>query len=79
MYNRMMIESYREQFPPGTIIELTASIDDLYSPKPIGSQFHVRFMDDMLQLHGQWLPPQQGGLAVSIMEDAFNVVGYEPW
>jgi hypothetical protein len=31
-------------------------------------------MDDSYQLHGHWLPPASGGLAVIIEEDSFKIV-----
>lgn len=62
------------RYPAGTIIELTEPINDLYTPKPVGSRFEVDFIDDILQLHGSWLPPEKGNMAVSIEEDSFIIV-----
>lgn len=66
--------TYSAQYPKGTIIELTAPIDDEYSPKPIGSRFQVEFIDDAFQLQGSWLPPESGTIAVLIEKDSFKVV-----
>lgn len=66
---------YEARYPHGTIIELTAPIEDPYgSSKPVGAQFKVDFIDDSLQLHGSWLPPHSGSLAVLIEHDKFQVV-----
>ena len=45
-----------------------------YSPKPVGSRFKVDYIDDALQLHGVWLPPQSGSMAIIIEQDKFKVV-----
>lgn len=65
---------YSARYSDGTIIELTAPIDDEYSPKPAGSRFQVEFVDDALQLQGHWLEPQRGSLAVVIEVDSFKIV-----
>jgi hypothetical protein len=67
-------EVYEEMYPAGTIIELTAPIEDPYSPKEIGDRFKVVCLDDMLQLHGAWLAPAKGSIAVVIGQDSFKVV-----
>ncbi|MBQ8198953.1 MAG: DUF4314 domain-containing protein [Lachnospiraceae bacterium] len=66
---------YSARYPHGTVIELTAPIEDPYgSSKPVGARFKVDFIDDSLQLHGSWLPPHSGGLAVLVEHDKFQVV-----
>lgn len=65
---------YSARYPHGTIIELTESIQDPYSPKPVGSRLKVDYVDDALQLHGVWLPPQSGSIAVIIEKDKFKIV-----
>ena len=66
---------YSARYPHGTVIELTAPIEDSYgSSKPTGSRFIVDFIDDSLQLHGSWLPPQSGSIAVLIEYDKFKIV-----
>lgn len=65
---------YSARYPKGTIIELTAPIEDEYSPKPIGSRFRVDFVDDALQLQGVWLPPARGSIAVIIEHDEFRII-----
>lgn len=62
------------RYPVGTIIELTEPINDRFTPKPVGSRFEVELIDDQLQLHGRWLPPERGSMAVSIEEDHFKIV-----
>ena len=65
---------YEMRYPAGTIVELTAPIMDPYTPKSVGSRFRVDRIDDMLQLHGSWLPPEKGSMAISIEEDSFKIV-----
>ena len=66
---------YSARYPHGTIIELTEPIEDPYgSSKPVGSRFKVDFIDDSLQAHGSWLPPERGSIAVIIEEDSFRIV-----
>ena len=68
-------ELYSMRYPHGTVIELTSPIDDPYGgSKPAGARFEVDFIDDALQLHGHWLPPYSGCLAVIIGHDSFKVV-----
>ena len=66
---------YSARYPHGTVIELTAPIKDPYgSSKPVGARFKVDLVDSALQLHGHWLPPQSGSMAVNIEVDSFIVV-----
>jgi hypothetical protein len=67
-------EMYEKLYPAGTIIELLEEIEDPYTPKPAGAWFEVSGIDDELQLHGRWLPPERGSLAVDIKHDKFKVV-----
>lgn len=66
---------YSMRYPKGTVIEFTEPIEDSYGgSKPTGSRFRVEYIDDMLQLHGVWLPPQSGSIAVLIEHDRFKIV-----
>lgn len=67
-------EVYAMRYPKGTVVELTEPIDDPYTPKPVGARFKVDHIDDMLQLHGHWLPPERGSMAISVEEDSFKIV-----
>ena len=67
-------EMYSMRYPSGTIIELTATIEDKYTPNPVVARFKVDLVDSALQLHGHWLPPQSGSMAVNIEFDSFIVV-----
>ena len=67
-------EMYEARYPSGTIIELTAPIEDKFSPKPVGARFKVDFIDDQYQIHGVWLPPEKGSIAVIIEHDQFKIV-----
>lgn len=61
---------YMARYPKGSVLELTAPIDDPYSPKPVGS----RYIDDALQIHGEWLAPASGSIAIIIEQDSFKIV-----
>lgn len=63
---------YEARYPRGTIVELTADIDDPYTPKKAGDRFSVGCIDDALQLHGSWL--NGGSMAIVIEQDSFRVV-----
>ena len=65
---------YAARYPSGTIVELTEPIEDKYSPKPVGARFKVECIDDALQLHGVWLPPQSGSISIIIEKDKFKIV-----
>lgn len=67
-------EVYEARYPAGTILELTAPINDPYTSKPVGARFKVSKVDDAGQLHGIWLPPQHGSIAVDIEHDKFIIV-----
>ena len=64
----------RTSIKRGTIIELTAPIEDPYSPKPVGARLQVSGIDDANQIHGHWLPPETGCLAVIIGVDEFKII-----
>lgn len=61
---------YEEKYV-GRVIELTQPIADPYTPKPIGSRFHVTSVDDCYQLHGYW--EDGGSMAVNVELDHFKV------
>lgn len=65
---------YEARYSAGTVVELTEPIDDPYAPKPIGSRFRVDSVDDAFQLHGSWLPPNRGSMAINIEYDHFKIV-----
>lgn len=67
-------ELYRMRYPKGTIIELTAQMEDPFTPKPVGSRFEVAYVDDANQLQGHWLAPASGSIAVIIGVDQFRVI-----
>lgn len=60
------------RYPHGTILRLTAPIDDTYTPKAEGELFEVDFIDDDLQIHGRWL--SGGSMALVIGKDKFEIV-----
>ncbi len=65
---------YEMRYPAGTVVELTKPINDPHTPKPVGARFLVELIDDMLQLHGHWLAPESGSMAISIEADSFKIV-----
>lgn len=60
------------RYPHGTILRLTAPVDDPYTPKAIGDLFEVDFIDDAMQIHGRWL--NGGSMALIIGKDQFEIV-----
>ena len=44
---------YKEEYPPGTRLQLIA-MEDPYDPVPDGTKGTVEFVDDMGQLHMKW-------------------------
>ena len=71
MFNREKINRLKEQYPPGTRIELLA-MEDPYSPIPPGAQGTVSTVDDAGQLHMVWDTGRT--LAVIPGEDSFRVI-----
>lgn len=65
---------YEARYPAEIIVELTEPIDDPYTPKSIGARFRVDSVDDAFQLHGSWLPPNRGSMAIDIEYDHFKIV-----
>lgn len=62
----------------GRTVRLTAPIEDPYgASKPTGARFKVEMIDDALQMHGHWLPPETGSIAIDIEHDSFEVVSDE--
>ena len=47
------VKRIREQYPPGTRLQLD-HMDDPYAPIPPGTQGTVDFVDDAGQVHMQW-------------------------
>ena len=47
------VERIREQYPPGTRLQLE-HMDDPYAPVPPGTQGTVAFVDDAGQVHMEW-------------------------
>ena len=48
----MLVAQYRAMYPAGTVLELTAPINDEYTPKDVGNRFIVSGVDDIGQIHG---------------------------
>ena len=71
MLNREQIEHIKEQYPPGTRIELL-SMEDPYAPVPPGTRGTVSTVDDAGQLHMLW--DNGRTLAVIPGEDSFRVI-----
>lgn len=56
------------------ILELTALINDPYSPKPAGARLKVEYIDSIGQIHGVWLPPHGGSIAIIPEVDHYIVI-----
>lgn len=65
---------YSARYPKGSVLELTEPINDPYSPKPVGSRLKVEYIDDALQIHGEWLFPASGSIAIIVEKDSFKIV-----
>jgi hypothetical protein len=69
---REQLNRIKEQYPIGTVIELTADMNDAYNPIPKGMRGEVIDIDDIGTLHMKW---QNGsGLGVIPSEDSFKVI-----
>jgi len=71
MYDPKKIERLKEQYPPGTRIELI-NMNDPYSPVPAGTQGTVDHVDDGGALHMAW----DNGRTLGVIpgEDQFKVL-----
>ena len=66
------IEQYREHYPKGTVLRLTADLDDPYRPKKAGDVCVVDYIDDAGKIHVRW---ESGGtLSLIIGVDSFEKV-----
>lgn len=69
---REQVNRIKERYPIGTVIELTADMDDTYHPIKQGMRGEVIGTDDIGTLHMKW---QNGsGLGVVVGEDSFKVI-----
>ncbi|MEA5084309.1 MAG: DUF4314 domain-containing protein [Lachnospiraceae bacterium] len=69
---REQVNRIKERYPIGTVIELTADMDDPYHPIKQGMRGEVIGTDDIGTLHMKW---QNGsGLGVVVGEDSFKVI-----
>lgn len=69
---REQVNRIKERYPIGTVIELTADMNDTYNPIPKGMRGEVIGIDDIGILHMKW---QNGsGLGVVVGEDSFKVI-----
>ena len=66
------VEQIREMYPIGTVIELTADMDDKYAPIAKGTQGEIVSIDDVGTLHMKW----QNGRSLGVVpcEDSFKVI-----
>lgn len=70
--SREQVEKIKEQYPVGTVVELTAEMDDPYSKVEVGMQGEIIDIDDIGTLHMNW---QNGsGLGLVVGEDSFKVI-----
>lgn len=71
---RRQAERIKENYPPGTRIELI-SMEDPFAPIPSGMRGTVKVVDDMGQLHMHW--DNGRSLAVVPGEDSFRKLTQE--
>lgn len=67
--NRQMAPRIREQYPPGTRLELL-SMEDPWSPISPGTRGTVQLVDDQAQIHMSW--DNGRSLALVPGEDSFR-------
>ena len=67
-----LVAQYRAMYPAGTVLELTAPINDKYTPKEVGDRFIVSSVDDIGQIHGRFL--SGGSMAIIPEVDKFIIV-----
>ena len=61
--------------PNGFAIYAIGYTEDTYgNNKPAGARFKVSYIDDMGGMHGNWLAPQSGSLAIIIEHDKFKSI-----
>ena len=68
------VKKIREKYPPGTVIQLIYMDDP--TPVPSGTIGEVYSVDDMGQLHIEWVDYRSRSLAVIPGKDKFNKIGY---
>ena len=68
----MLVAQYRAMYPASTVLELTAPINDEYTPKDVGDRFIVSGVDDIGQIHGRFL--SGGSMAIIPEVDKFKIV-----
>lgn len=66
------VEQIREMYPIGTVIELTADMDDKYAPIEKGMQGEIVSIDDVGTLHMKWQNGRSLGVVPS--QDCFKVI-----
>lgn len=66
----MDIDKYREKYPEGTVLRLTADLDDPYRPKKAGETCVVKCVDDAGNIHVHW--DSGGSVALIIWTDYFK-------
>lgn len=73
---REQVNRIKEQYPVGTIIEMTGDMEDPYHPIPNGMRGKVLAVDDIGSLLMKW----DNGSSLSVLpyEDSFKVVPPEP-
>ncbi|MFV0239254.1 MAG: DUF4314 domain-containing protein [Lacrimispora sphenoides] len=69
---REQVNRIKEQYPIGTLIELTADMEDAYAPILKGTQGEIVSIDDVGTLHMKWSDGRSLGVVVG--EDSFKVL-----
>lgn len=69
---REQVEKIKERYPVGTVIELTADMNDPYAPVEMGMRGEIIGVDDIGTLIMKW--KSGSGLGVVVGEDSFKVI-----
>ncbi|MDD3253783.1 MAG: DUF4314 domain-containing protein [Lachnospiraceae bacterium] len=69
---REQVDEIKERYPIGTVIELTADMEDVYAPIPKGTQGEISSIDDVGTLHMKWSNGRSLGVVAG--EDSFKVI-----
>ena len=64
---------YSARYPKGSILRLTAPIEDPYTPKQVGDKFiSSGVVDSEFQLLGRWL--SGGSMSLRLEDDSYELV-----
>lgn len=63
---------YTARYPKGTVLRLTAPIEDPYTPKSVGDEFiSSGVVDSEMQLSGHW--KSGGSMSLRLEDDSYEI------